>query len=61
MDKPYQWHPEIVDLQLLRIGQLVIAAVPGEFSTMAGRRLREMIENESEGLGMAENPKVMAR
>ncbi|CAK8678859.1 unnamed protein product [Clavelina lepadiformis] len=59
MDKPYQWHPEIVDLQLLRIGQLVIAAVPGEFSTMAGRRLREMIENESELLGMAENPKVV--
>ncbi len=35
--------PAIVDIQILRAGQLVILCVPGEFTTMAGRRLREAI------------------
>ena len=50
---PFQWHPVHVDTQVsftmlsfepprylsqvLRIGQLLIAAAPGEFTTMAGR------------------------
>ena len=33
----------IVETQLLRIGQIIIVAVPGELTTMAGRRLRETI------------------
>ena len=33
-----------MDIQILRIGQLVILCVPGEFTTMAGRRLREAIQ-----------------
>ncbi|KAK9765121.1 Neutral ceramidase [Basidiobolus ranarum] len=40
---PYMWQPQIVDIQILRVGQLVIAAVPGEFTTMSGRRLREAV------------------
>ena len=43
MDVPWLWHPEIVDIQLFRIGGLVIAGVPGEFTTMSGRRLRESL------------------
>ena len=38
-----QWEPDIVDTQLLKLGQLIIAAVPGEFTTMSGRRLRDSI------------------
>ena len=34
---PYPWHPTSVDTQILRIGQLAILAVPGEFPTMSGR------------------------
>uniref|UniRef100_A0A6N2MPX7 Neutral ceramidase n=1 Tax=Salix viminalis TaxID=40686 RepID=A0A6N2MPX7_SALVM len=30
--------------QILRIGQLVILSVPGEFTTMAGRRLRDAVK-----------------
>ena len=41
MDVPWKWHPDIVDVQIFRIGSFVIAGVPGEFTTMAGRRLRE--------------------
>ena len=50
MDIPREWHPTIVDIQILRLGQFLIAAVPGEFSTMAGRRLREGLVEEA-GIG----------
>nr|XP_002121814.1 putative neutral ceramidase C isoform X1 [Ciona intestinalis] len=59
MDIPYEWHPTTVDIQLLRIGQLVIAAVPGEYTTMAGRRLKEKIHMEAISQGMGENTKVV--
>ncbi|CAG8666358.1 3558_t:CDS:2, partial [Paraglomus occultum] len=36
---PYAWGPAIADVQVLKIGNFVILAVPGEFTTMAGRRL----------------------
>ena len=29
---PYMWEPEIVDTQILRIGQLALIAVPAEFT-----------------------------
>jgi len=40
---PYAWHPTTVDTQILKIGQMYLLAVPGEFTTMAGRRLRESV------------------
>ncbi|XP_005100690.1 neutral ceramidase isoform X1 [Aplysia californica] len=43
--KPYLWQPQIVDTQLLRLGQFVIIAVPGEFSTMSGRRMRDAVSS----------------
>ncbi|KAM0953451.1 putative ceramidase [Dioscorea sansibarensis] len=43
MKKPYDWAPSILPIQILRIGQLVILCVPGEFTTMAGRRLRDAV------------------
>ena len=43
ISQPYMWHPTIVETQILRIGHVFIVAVPGEFTTMAGRRLRESI------------------
>ena len=43
MNSPYSWQPNVVDTQLFRIGQLLILAVPGEFTTMSGRRLHEAI------------------
>eukprot|EP00096_Caligus_rogercresseyi_P008205 TRINITY_DN26688_c0_g1_i1.p1 TRINITY_DN26688_c0_g1~~TRINITY_DN26688_c0_g1_i1.p1 ORF type:complete len:315 (+),score=64.03 TRINITY_DN26688_c0_g1_i1:298-1242(+) len=44
MSKPYLWHPTIIDTQVLKIGSLMIAAVPGEFTTMSGRRMRKAIQ-----------------
>ncbi|KAJ8515814.1 hypothetical protein ONZ45_g6805 [Pleurotus djamor] len=40
---PYNWSPRTVDIQMQRIGNLVILVMPGELTTMAGRRLREAL------------------
>jgi neutral ceramidase len=45
MKKPYDWAPSILPVQIFRIGQLVILSVPGEFTTMAGRRLRDAVRS----------------
>ena len=41
---PYDWSPNIIDIQLLRVGQFVIIVSPSEASTMAGRRWRAAIK-----------------
>lgn len=43
MKLPYDWAPSILPVQILKIGQMVILSVPGEFTTMAGRRLRDAV------------------
>jgi len=58
MDKPYAWHPKIVDIQMLKIGQFIIAAVPGEFTTMSGRRLKDQLAQSARDAGIPD-PKVV--
>jgi neutral ceramidase len=48
--KPYEWTPNIVDIQLFRVGQLFIIVSPGEATTMAGRRWKEAISQQSSSL-----------
>lgn len=43
MLKPYAWEPSTLPIQLYRIGNLFIAIPPSEFTTMAGRRLRNSL------------------
>lgn len=45
--RPYQWTPNVVDVQTLRVGQLVIVVSPGEATTMAGRRWKEAVAEAS--------------
>lgn len=52
LSKPNPWHPDIVDVQIITLGFLAIAAVPGEFTTMSGRRFREAIQEEFATYGM---------
>ncbi|KAJ3491469.1 hypothetical protein NLI96_g720 [Meripilus lineatus] len=40
---PYEWSPSTVDIQMLRVGNLVMLIIPGELTTMAGRRLRNAV------------------
>ena len=37
------WVPTVIPCQILKIGQLVIAGAPGEFTTMSGRRLETVL------------------
>ncbi|XP_043333117.1 neutral ceramidase-like isoform X2 [Cervus canadensis] len=50
--KPHPWHPDIVDVQIVTLGFLAITAIPGEFTTMSGRRLRQAVGEEFEAYGM---------
>jgi neutral ceramidase len=44
--EPYPWTPEVVPVQVVRIGDLALVAVPYESTTMAGRRLLATVRTE---------------
>jgi neutral ceramidase len=48
------WSPEVLPLQLVRIGNLALVAVPFELTTMAGRRLRETVSQALAPAGVTE-------
>ncbi|NXY46907.1 ASAH2 ceramidase, partial [Ceuthmochares aereus] len=60
MTWPHPWHPDIVDVQIVAIGSLAIVAVPGEFTTMSGRRLREAVKREFDSHGKPQMDVVIA-
>ena len=41
MKYPFDWTPEIMPTQMMEVGNIVIVGLPAEFTTMAGRRIRE--------------------
>ncbi|KAI2618160.1 Neutral/alkaline nonlysosomal ceramidase [Hypoxylon sp. NC1633] len=43
---PYHWTPNVVDVQVFRVGQLMIIVSPGEATTMAGRRWKNAVSDE---------------
>ncbi|KAI1132803.1 Neutral/alkaline nonlysosomal ceramidase [Nemania abortiva] len=43
LSQPYAWSPNIVDIQMFRVGQFVIIVSPSEATTMAGRRWRSAV------------------
>lgn len=47
IDTPYAWTPNLVDVQMLRVGQLVIIISPSEATTMSGRRWRDAVAKEA--------------
>ncbi|KAJ7458594.1 Neutral/alkaline nonlysosomal ceramidase [Mycena latifolia] len=44
--EPYEWSPSTVDVQILKAGNFVMLIIPGELTTMAGRRIREAVRAE---------------
>lgn len=42
--KPVEWVPFVLPHQIFKIGQLYMVGVPGEFTTMSGRRLKATIK-----------------
>lgn len=57
---PYEWQPSTVCTQLLQIGDVFVAAVPGEFTTMSGRRLRNGIRAAAMQAGGADADVIVA-
>jgi neutral ceramidase len=43
MHEPYDWGPNIVDVQSLRVGQFIMIISPSEATTMTGRRWRDAV------------------
>lgn len=50
MNFPYQWQPTILPTQIIRIGNVLLAGVPAEFTTMSGRRMKELLKSEADQL-----------
>lgn len=44
--KPYPWTPNVLPFQIVKIGNLIIAAAPFELTTMTGRRIKETVANQ---------------
>ncbi|XP_069543813.1 neutral ceramidase [Brachyistius frenatus] len=59
MNWPLPWHPQIVDVQIITVGSVAVVAVPGEMTTMSGRRLREAVKQELEAGGAERNMEVV--
>ncbi|KAI9045794.1 neutral/alkaline ceramidase [Aspergillus affinis] len=56
IDQPYPWSPNIVDIQVLRVGQLFIIISTSEATTMSGRRWKEAIVKSSKDTLSVQNP-----
>lgn len=41
--QPYPWTPEVLPVSILKLGQLGLLAVPGEFTITAGHRLEQTV------------------
>ncbi|KAL4880067.1 Neutral/alkaline nonlysosomal ceramidase [Aspergillus karnatakaensis] len=59
IDLPYAWSPNIIDVQLLRVGQLFFIVSTSEVTTMAGRRWKEAIANAAEEVLSVSDPLVV--
>src|SRR5271167_1932544 len=53
MNKPYQWTPNIVDVQVFRVGQFFIIVSPGEATTMAGRRWKSVVHSSAKSTSLS--------
>ncbi|GLG99300.1 Neutral ceramidase [Gryllus bimaculatus] len=58
MTFPFEWQPRIVSTQLGQVGELVMACVPGEFTTMSGRRMRIAVRDALVALGAPDSTQV---
>lgn len=50
--KTLPWIPSVIPFQIVRLGNILIAALPGEITTVAGKRVKELLEKEYAGCGV---------
>lgn len=58
--RPYPWQPIVVPTQLFQIGDVMIAGLPGEFTTMAGRRVRKTVRDATGDDASAKTKVILA-
>lgn len=59
MSVPYAWSPNIIDVQSLRVGQLIMIISPSEATTMTGRRWKAAVADAAISNGITSSPKVV--
>lgn len=57
--EPYPWTPNIVDIQVFRVGQLLIIVSASEATTMSGRRWKEAVARSAEDVLSIADPLVV--
>ncbi|KKK11968.1 neutral/alkaline nonlysosomal ceramidase [Aspergillus rambellii] len=56
---PYAWTPNIVDIQVLRVGQLMVVVSTSEITTMSGRRWKAAIASAAKDVLSIDEPLVV--
>ncbi|KAJ5468551.1 hypothetical protein N7475_006303 [Penicillium sp. IBT 31633x] len=59
INEPYDWAAHIVDMQVLRVGQLFLVISPSEATTMSGRRWKEAIAKAARDKLSVDRPQVV--
>jgi len=59
IDLPTKWAANILPIQMFKVGQLYILGVPAEFTTMAGRRLKDTVKQALISAGSPTNITVV--
>ncbi len=49
---PHPWTPDILPIQIIRIGNLALLGLPAELTTMAGRRIRNALQRILTDIGV---------
>ena len=57
--QPYPWTPNVVDIQILRVGQLLIIVSASEATTMSGRRWKDAIATSAKDVLSISEPLVV--
>ncbi|MFY0564015.1 neutral/alkaline ceramidase [Archangium lansingense] len=50
--QPYPWTPEVLPLQVVKLGNVALVALPFEPTTMAGRRVRQQVLAQLSSVGV---------
>ena len=48
------WVPEIIPMQMIQIGPVLLVTIPGEITTIAARRLENEVKKQVHSLGVSE-------
>jgi len=52
LSEPFPMSAQVLPVQIIRIGNLALLGIPGEITTMSGRRLKETVLNKLKNIGV---------